>query len=337
MQSKIYVLNKTVKNILKITGFALIGAFLFFLVYRDFDFAELLEKLKTLNYWWFLPMILMGIVSHISRTLRWQMLLESNGEKTRFLNTFFAVMNGYFANLAVPRLGEVTRCAVVSKYDKINFSKVLGTMVSERLVDVVMLLLITVAAVIFQSGEINRFLSENPDFGKKLEFLLSVPFIVVAIIAGITALFFIIRIAKGKYNHIKLFAKLSAFINNFWQGIISLKKLKKPWLFILHSVIIWAMYFLMMYVCFFAFDGFENLDIFAALALFVAGSFGMIAPSPNGIGAYHFMIIQTLLIYGIAQSDAAGFALIVHGLQTSLLIILGLISFLLIPVINKNN
>lgn len=329
-------MNKTVKNIIKITGFALIGAFLFFLVYRDFDFAELLVKLKTLNYWWFIPMMIMGLLSHVSRTMRWQMLLESNGEKTRFLNTFFAVMNGYFANIAVPRLGEVTRCAVVSKYDKINFSKVLGTMVSERLVDVVMLLLITLAAVIFQSAEIEKFLTNNPDFGNKLEILLSFPVIAGAIILGIIAMFLLIRIAKGKFNHIKILAKISTFINNFWIGVISLKQLNRPWLFIFHSVFIWVMYFLMMYVSFFAFAGFENLNILAALTLFVAGSFGMVAPSPNGIGAYHFMIIQTLMIYGISQNDAAGFALIIHGLQTFMLILLGLLSFILIPIINKD-
>ncbi|MDD3860645.1 MAG: lysylphosphatidylglycerol synthase transmembrane domain-containing protein [Bacteroidales bacterium] len=329
-------MNKTVKNIIKITLFVITGAFLFFLVYKDFDFSELFAGLKNLNYWWFLLMFVIGILSHVSRTLRWQMLLESNGEKTRFLNTFFAVMNGYFANIAVPRLGEVTRCAVVSKYDKVNFSKVLGTMVTERIIDVIMLLLITSVAIILQSNEINQFLVNNPDFGKKFEFLLSLPFILGTILIGVFSIIFIIRIAKGKYDHIKFLKKLSAFINNFWIGIISLKNVKRPLIFILHSIFIWTMYFLMMYVCFFAFDGFESLTIVSALMLFVAGSFGMVAPAPNGIGAYHFMIIQALMIYGIPQNDAAGFAFIVHSLQTAGLIIMGVISFIFIPIINKN-
>jgi len=281
-------------------------------------------------------MFAIGILSHISRTLRWQMLLESDGEKTRFMNTFFAVMNGYFANIAVPRLGEVTRCAVVSKYDKVNFSKVLGTMVTERVIDVIMLVIITTVAVLLQSGEINEFLSNNPDFGKKLEFIISLPFILGVLFIGIISIIFIVRIAKGKYNHIKFIKKFSVFINNFWIGIISLKNVKRPLIFILHSIFIWTMYFLMMYVCFFAFDGFESLTIVSALMLFVAGSFGMVAPAPNGIGAYHFMIIQALMIYGISQNDAASFAFIVHTLQTSGLIILGVISFVFIPIINKN-
>lgn len=329
-------MNKTVKNIFKITFFVLTGAFLFFLVYKDFDFKELFDGLKNLNWWWFLLMFVIGIFSHISRTMRWQMLLESNGEKTRFLNTFFAVINGYFANIAVPRLGEVTRCAVVSKYDKVNFSKVLGTMVTERIIDVIVLLLITILAVVLQSGEINAFLTNNPDLGKNLEFLISLPVILGVIIIGIISILFIVRIAKGKYNHIKVFQKLSNFINNFWKGIISLKTVKRPLIFIFHSFFIWSMYFLMLYVCFFAFEGFENLNLMSALVLFVAGSFGMVAPAPNGIGAYHFMIIQALMIYGISQNDAAGFAFIVHSLQTAGLIIMGVISFVFIPIINKN-
>ncbi len=329
-------MNKTVKNILKIAFFVVTGAFLFYLVYKDFDFKELFSGLNNLNWWWFLLMFAIGLLSHVSRTMRWQMLLESNGEKTRFLNTFFAVMNGYFANIAVPRLGEVTRCAVVSKYDKVNFSKVLGTMVTERIIDIIMLLLITILAVILQSAEINTFLANNPDLGKNLEFLISLPVILGTIIIGIVSIVFVVKIAKGKYNHIKVFRKLSDFINNFWIGIISLKKVKRPLIFVLHSIFIWTMYFLMMYVCFFAFDGFESLNIVSALMLFVAGSFGMVAPAPNGIGAYHFMIIQALMIYGISQNDAAGFAFIVHSLQTAGLIIMGLVSFIFIPIINKN-
>lgn len=328
--------KKTVKNIIKVAFFVITGAILFFLVYKDFDFVQLFKGLKDLNYWWFLLMFAIGLLSHVSRTMRWQMLLESNGEKTRFLNTFLAVMNGYFANIAVPRLGEVTRCAVVSKYDKINFSKVLGTMVTERIIDIIMLLIITTLAIVLQSSEIGQFLENNPDFGKKLEFLISPPFIIVILLIGIISVIFIIRIAKGKYNHIKFLKKLSDFIKNFWIGIISLKDVKRPLTFILHTIFIWIMYFLMMYVCFFAFDGFESLTIVSALMLFVAGSFGMVAPAPNGIGAYHFMIIQALMIYGISQNDAASFAFIVHTLQTAALIIMGVFSFIFIPIINKN-
>jgi glycosyltransferase 2 family protein len=328
-------LDKKLKNIIKIIVFTSVGLFLFWLVYRDFDFADLLSRLSQLNYEWFILMAAIGLISHISRTMRWQMLLESNGEKPRFINTFLAVINGYFANIAVPRLGEVTRCAVVSKYEKIPFPKVLGTMVSERLVDVIVLILYTIVAFVVGSSQLKAFVKNNPDLGKNLDFLLSWPILFGILLCAILGIVVLVLIARGKFNKYKLFAKIASFINSFWEGIISLKKVKKPFVFILHSLFIWAMYFLMLYVCFFAFDSMSNLGLSAALVLFVAGSFGMVAPAPNGIGAYHFMIIQTLLIYGISKQDAASFALIVHGLQTVLLIILGVLSFVLIPIVNK--
>lgn len=337
LQIKINNLKNKLKNIIKVIAFAGVGLLLFWLVYRDFDFADLLKKMSCLDYKWFVLMAILGLLSHISRTMRWQMLLESDGKKPRFINTFLAVINGYFANIAVPRLGEVTRCAVVSKYEKIPFPKVLGTMVSERLVDVVVLLIYTVIAFVVASGQLSLFFTNNPDLGENLSFIISWPFIFGAVLAGIIGIYFVIRIAKGHFNRYKIFEKISVFINGFWDGIISLKKMKNPILFVFHSIFIWTMYFLMLYVCFFAFDSMHNLNISAALVLFVAGSFGMVAPAPNGIGAYHFMVIQTLLIYGISQNDAAGFALIVHGLQTVLLILLGLISFILIPIVNKND
>ncbi|MDD3686527.1 MAG: lysylphosphatidylglycerol synthase transmembrane domain-containing protein [Bacteroidales bacterium] len=328
-------MNKKLKNIIKVIAFTSVGLFLFWLVYRDFDFADLFGRMSQLNYEWFILMAAIGVLSHISRSMRWQMLLESNGEKPRFINTFLAVLNGYFANIAIPRLGEVTRCAVVSKYEKIPFPKVLGTMVSERLVDVLVLILFTILAFIVGSSQLKTFAENNPELGKNLEFLLSWPILLGFLLFAIIGIVILVMIARGKFNKYKLFAKISSFINSFWEGIISLKKVKKPFVFILHSLFIWAMYFLMLYVCFFAFDSMKDLSLSAALILFVAGSFGMVAPAPNGIGAYHFMIIQTLLIYGISKQDAAGFALIVHGLQTVLLIILGVLSFVLIPIVNK--
>ena len=281
-------------------------------------------------------MFVLGMLSHISRTIRWQMILNSDGSKVGFVNTLLAVLNGYFANIAFPRLGEVTRCAIVSKYEKQNFSKVLGTMVSERLVDVVMLALFTILAVALQSTEIKEFIGSNPDIGKNLDKYTTIPMLILYFILAIIGIIFLIQIIRGKLDNIKIFKKLNEFIKGFWKGFISLKNVKKPILFIFHSIFIWTMYFLMLYVCFFAFDGFEDLGILVALILFVAGSFGMLAPAPNGIGAYHFMVIQTLIIYGIAQEKAAAFALTVHGIQTIILVLAGFVSFILVPIVNKD-
>lgn len=329
-------LGKKYKNIIKTILFISIGIVLFYLVYKDFDINKILVEIKNVNYWWFVPMIIMGILSHISRSVRWQMLLNSDGSKVGFANTFMAVLNGYFANIALPRLGEVTRCAIVSKYEKQDFSKVLGTMVTERITDVIMLGAVTVLAFSLQSKQILQFISNNPDLGVKLQKLISLPMIITYIIIGSLGIIFLIRLLKGKLDHLTIFKKLADFIKSFWKGILSIKKVKKPFWYLFHSIFIWAMYFFMLYICFFAFEGFGELGIITALIVFVAGSFGMVAPAPNGIGAYHFMIIQTFILYGIAHEKAAAFALIVHGIQTFILVIAGFTSFILLPIINKD-
>jgi uncharacterized protein (TIRG00374 family) len=329
-------LKKTIKNILKFLGFILLGAILFYLVYKDFDFNAFFKELKYVNYYWFIPAFLLTILSHTSRALRWQMLLNTNGDKSRFANSFFAILNAYFANLALPRLGEVTRCALVSKYDNISFSKVLGTMVSERLVDIVIIIMLTILAFVLQTSEIKTFIAENPGLGENLDKILSPKVIIPVILVCVALLYFVILIAKGKFNRIKFFEKISNFIKGFWIGLTSLKNIKRPFIFILHSVIIWVLYFLVFYICFFAFEGFEQLGILVGLTVFVASSFGMLAPSPNGIGAYHFMVIQALMIYGISNEKAAFFALVVHTMQTLFAVIGGVISLIGIPLANKD-
>ncbi|MDY0140747.1 MAG: lysylphosphatidylglycerol synthase transmembrane domain-containing protein [Bacteroidales bacterium] len=328
-------MKKKYKNIIKTFLFISIGIGLFYLVYKDFDIDTILTEIKNVNYWWFIPMFIMGILSHVSRSIRWQMLLNSDGSNVKFANTFMAVLNGYFANIALPRLGEVTRCAIVSKYEKQNFSKVLGTMVSERITDVLMLVLVTILAFLLQSTQISQFIANNPDLGVKLQKFVSLPMIIAYIIVGSIGIVFLVSLLKGKLDHFAIFKKLADFIKSFWKGILSIKKVKSPFWYFFHSVFIWAMYFLMLYICFFAFEGFAELGIITALIVFVAGSFGMVAPAPNGIGAYHFMIIQTFVLYGIATEKAAAFALIVHGIQTFILVIAGLASFILLPIINK--
>lgn len=328
-------MNKIIKNILKITLFVAIGVVLFYLVYKDFDFKLLSDEFKNLNYWWFLLSLIAFILSHLSRTIRWKMLLDTEQHKTRPSNIFFAILNGYFVNLAIPRLGEVTRSGLVSKNENISFSKVLGTMISERLIDIIMIFIFTLTAFFLQTSEIKEFIHANPNFGDKVAKLLS-PTVLINVSIIIIGLFILlIFIAKGKFNKIKFFAKISNFLKGFWHGFISLRDVKQPLNFIFHSVFIWVMYFLAFYICFFAFDGLSQLGVLAGLTIFVASSFGMLAPTPSGIGAYHFMVIQAAIIYGISDNNAAVFALIVHGVQTLFIVIGGIASFVVLPLINK--
>ena len=329
-------MNKKLKTAIKIILFIGFGIAIFMLVYKDFDFGKFFGTMSAIKWGWLIPAALISLLSHISRARRWQLMLESTGEKPRFVNTFFAVLNAYFANLAIPRLGEVTRCALVSRYEKQDFSKVLGTVVSERLLDLVLVAILTIVAFATQANVFGDFIEQHPEIKDNLARIFSPTTIIILAVVGITGLCLLIVIAKGKLDRFKICQKISQFINGLWTGILSLKNAQHKAGIIFHSFLIWTLYFLMLYLCFFAFEELSGLNILAALMLFVAGSFGMIVPSPNGMGSYHFMIIQTLIIYGIASETGAAFALVAHGLQTLLVIVFGLFATILIPVVNKD-
>ncbi len=326
---------KHLKNIIKVLLFLGVGVVLFMLVYRDFDFNLVLIELKRINYWWFLPFTLFVLLSNISRTIRWQMLIKSYGGSAGFINTFFAVLLGYFANMALPRLGEVSKCAVISKYEKQPLSKVLGTMVSERLIDVIMLIIATLIVFFVQKDIVLSFIRENPEISEKSTGLFSIEIIIGLIVLFIISIVFIYYIVKGSFNKYIVFKKTSEFIKSFWIGLVSIKNVKNIPLFIFHSVFMWVMYFLMIYVVFPAFEGFSELDISVALTLFVAACYGMVAPAPNGAGAYHFMVSQALVLYGIGLEMALIFALVVHGVQTLLIIIGGIAALIILPLYNN--
>jgi uncharacterized protein (TIRG00374 family) len=330
-------MSKNIKNVLKFLIFVGVGVVLFWLVYKDQDFSELFDKIADIRWWWFVPAIIIMMASHVSRALRWNLLLSSVGDyKPRFINTFFAVMTMYFVNMALPRVGEVTRSGIVSRYDKVPFLKVLGTMVTERAMDVLLLLILTVVVIFSQGHVVSEFISNNPDVKDSLGFLLTPMFWILFALVSVFGLIFIILLAKRKFDRWKVFAKLGEFVRSFLVGIKSVFKLKNPWAFIGHSLFIYLMYFGMLWICFYAFPGLEHLNGMAALTIFVAGSYGMVAPAPNGMGAWHFMTIQTMVIFGVLEGDARLFALVVHGIQMVMLIIFGVISLIGLPIVNRN-
>jgi len=331
------LVNKRIQNILMFIAFMSIGLVLLWLVYRDQDLSEILRKMKDIRWGWFIPALSIAMLSHISRAIRWNLLLESMGNyKPRFLNTFFAVMSMYFVNLAIPRLGEVTRSGIVSRYDKLPFSKVLGTMVTERATDMLVLLIFTLIVVLTKGSEVTSFIMENPGFKENLNFLFSPLFWVGFILIAITGLFLLYYIAKGKLDNYKVFKKTGNFLRNFISGLKAVAYIKHRWKYIAHSLFIFVAYFFMLYACFPAFEGLSQVSPMAVLTIFVAGSFGMVAPAPNGMGAWHFMTIQTMIVFGVLEADAKVFALVVHSLQMIMLVFFGLISVIGLPLINRN-
>jgi hypothetical protein len=297
----------------------------------DMDF--LVDNLKSIRYEWILLSVVVGFLSHISRAMRWQQLVNTLGYKPRFSNSFFSVMIAYLANLALPRLGEVTRPTIVKKYEDIPFTISFGTIVLERIIDFAILFLLTAVAVFSEYPVLRTFLHENPDIYDK--FILIAKVAGVAAVAGITGLAVFYFFIRKRINEYRFYKKFKEIVLSFWEGVKTIRNLKSKSLFIFHSLFIWAMYFFSLYFCFLAFGFTENLGIMAALITFVLGSYGMVAPVQGGIGAWHFMVIATLLIYNVDFDSGKLFALIAHGVSTLVVLAGGSVSLVLLPLFNR--
>ncbi len=286
---------------------------------------------NDVKYSWIAISLVIGLFSHVSRTLRWGLMIEPIGHKPRFINTFLAVMLGYLMNLAVPRMGEISRCGVLSRYEKISFTKLIGTVVAERAVDMVSLLLLLVLVILSQFGHMLNFLHSNPEIEAKVQSILYSPFL----IAGFFLAVILILVFRRTLKHTLFYRKLAEVLENLKEGFISIRSIKKKGWFFFHSVLIWVLYYLMLYVVFFAFDFTSDLNPLAGLTTFVLASFGMVAPVQGGIGAWHFMAKEALSLYGIANQNGIIFAFVAHTSMNGMIIVIGIISMLALPFINR--
>ncbi|MCF8464491.1 MAG: flippase-like domain-containing protein [Flavobacteriales bacterium] len=285
------------------------------------------------DYLWVILSVSFGVLSHVSRAYRWNFALEPLGYKNRFVNNFFGVMIGYVANIILPRFGEVWRCVMVSRYEKAPFEKLFGTVVAERVADMLVLLLIIASVLILQlaqlkeaiSGLVNEFLEKNSVTELTIKLgLIAVVLVIVSIIAW--------RILLKSQNQI--ISKIRGIVVGILEGITSILKMKKKWAFLAHTLFIWAMYLAMYYVPFLALPETSSAPISAVLASFVMASFSIVLVQ-GGIGVYPVAVAQTLVLYGIGYE--AGFAMgwIIWVAQTAMIIIFGVLSLVLMPVLNE--
>ncbi|HPT30730.1 MAG TPA: lysylphosphatidylglycerol synthase transmembrane domain-containing protein [Prolixibacteraceae bacterium] len=325
-------MKKKVLNTAKYLLFFGAGVTIFWLIYKDLDIGMLRSVLKNdLNYTWVWISLVIGILSHISRSIRWIYLIEPMGIKPGLKNTFMSVMFGYLMNLVLPRMGEISRCGAMAKYEKVPFMKLVGTVVTERIIDVIVLLLFTLLALLSQFGLIVQLFRNNPAMKENALRMVTSPWLIISFLLIILLLIlFRKRIARTQ-----LFRKMEQTLGHLREGLMSVKYVRKKGAFIFHSILIWFLYFLMLYCSFFAFDFTSGLSPFAALTTFVMGSFGMIAPVQGGLGTWHFMTKESLALYGISNENGIIFAFVAHFVNTLLVIVLGLISMLLLPLLNR--
>ncbi len=325
-------MNKLIKKALKIVLPLALSGFILYWVYADFDFSQAREVLlHGINWWWMLFSLLFGVMSHVFRGWRWKQTLEPLDAHPRTSDCVDAIFVSYATNLVVPRLGEVSRCGILSRYDNVSFSKSLGTVVTERLVDMLCMSFLIGLTFLVQMPVFITFFDQT---GTKIPTLMhlftSVWFYIILLcfIGVIVLLYYLVRT-------LSFFERVKGIALNVWAGVISLRKVKNVPLFILYTILIWACYFFHFYITFFCFSFTSHLTILAALVMFVGGTFAVLVPTPNGAGPWHFAIITMMMLYGVNATDAGIFALIVHSIQTLLVIVLGLYGWLHLSWVNR--
>ena len=314
-------MNKLLKRTLKIILPILLGGFILYWVYRDFDFSRAKEVLLHGTDWgWMSLSLFFGVMSHVFRGWRWKQTLEPLGACPRTSDCVDAIFLSYAANLVLPRVGEVSRCGVLAKYDDVSFSKSLGTVVTERLIDTLCILLITGVTFLVQMPVFFRFFEETGTKIPSLVHLVTSPWFYVSLfsVVGVCVLlYYLLRM-------LSFFEKVKGVALNVWEGVLSLRDVANVPLFLLYTLLIWLCYFLHFYLTFFCFGFTAHLSILAGLVMFVGGTFAVVVPTPNGAGPWHFAVITMMMLYGVNATDAGIFALLVHGVQTLLVIVLGI-------------
>jgi len=331
--------RSSIISALKYILFLSIGIGLLWYVTKSQDINKLIEEFKTANYFWIILAMAAAALSHLSRAARWNLIISSMGYKTTLSTTFYAVMVGYFANMLVPRLGEVSRCGVLGKNTKIPFNNLLGTVVAERIFDALCLLMLTFLVIIFQFQFLKAFLNKNIFQPLSLNLshnYLTIIIIALAFIILVITLYILYKTMNKRFKKKSFYQKLNRVIIGFAQGIKAIKGVEKKWLFVFHTLFIWLMYFFMTYLCFFSLSATSHLTIADGFTILVMGSIGIVAPVPGGIGTYHFIVILTLVeLFGINSVSATSFAYISHTSQGILICLLGLFAFAALFLKNK--
>lgn len=331
-------MNKKLVSILQYLFFLGLGIFLVWWSLHqipDQKWGEFKHSLQTANYWLILPVFLILALSHMIRALRWRLLMHPMGYDPSILNTFFAVMIGYLANLAVPRLGEVLKCTLLARYEKVPAEKLVGTIVAERAVDVISLGIVFLLALIFQFevvGEYAMQLFRQVFENSEGHF----SFLRIGIFAGILAGGFIaLRIWFKQFSHLKIVMLVQKILQGIWEGLGSIRKLKQEGLFIFYSVFIWLLYIGGTWVGLLATDGTSHLGISQAISALAFASIGMII-TPGGIGAYAYFLAKVLeknnipFEIGFANGTLQWFA------QFGIVVIVGFLCLGLLPFYNKH-
>ncbi len=296
---------------------------------------SIMSSFRSANYWWVLFSLVLGFLSHWSRAYRWRYLLQPLGISTRFINSLFSVFSGYVANIILPRFGEVWRCVLVARYEKVSFEKLFGSVVAERIADVIVVSGVMALTVALQFALLGDKIDElvGDKFTADSIAGMAVKLGFVAII-GLVVAFYGWRLMK-RSGH-PLFVKIRGVISGLAEGVTSILRMERKWSFVIHTLFIWVMYLAMFYLPFLALPETANVPLGGVLAAFVMGSLS-IALVQGGIGVYPIAVAQTLGLYGVPYESGLALGWIVWSAQTGMIVFFGVGSLVLMPLVNAKS
>ncbi|MBJ6107595.1 flippase-like domain-containing protein [Hymenobacter sp. BT523] len=329
---------KRLLNILKYVLLLSISGALMWYAVRGQDLSRIGHYIATANYFWLAITLTLSTLGYFSRAYRWQMQLKASQTPAGYWPVYHAMMVGYLANLVLPRMGEVIRCSVLRRTSGVPVQVAIGTVVTERVIDVLVLLGLLSFLLLLDFQTFWRFVTVEI-LGGRYETLARnpLPLVIAAVVGGILLLvtgFALFRnLERLRQN--AFFNKAVLFVKGLLAGVFSVLKLENKWLFIFHTLFTWSVYYLMDYLAFFCFPETYSLDMRAGLAVLTFGAFGMAAPVAGGIGPFHVMVQGVLIVYGISKEAGIAYALVVHGAQTLLVVLMGGISFVAVAAADK--
>ena len=310
------------------------GCLLLWFLYSNMDVSEIWRVIREgVRYDIILVSLLFGLFANVVRGLRWGLLISSLGERFKMSNIIYAVLGNYAVNMVLPRVGEVWRCGIITKYDKIPFTKLFGTLLIDRVSDTIVVGTITLLIFVFNFDFFISFFARNPALLEGFQKMFDSIWIYVGAVILVAGIWFVFKYM----SNFTLVQKAKALLLNVWDGMKSIWLLKQKGRFVLQTLMIWGGYFCYFYITFYAFDFTRDLGITVGLIAFTMSSIGVAVPVQAGIGAWHFMVIATLVCFGVNENDAAAFALVVHTVQTVWTVLCGLFGIVALPLTNRDN
>lgn len=322
------------KKLLNILKYALLLAFsgaLMVYAVRGQDLSRIGHYLMEANYFWMGVTMLLSVMGYFSRAYRWKMQLDAAGQKASFWEVYHATMVGNLANLVLPRMGEVIRCSVLRRNGGVPVQVGLGSVITERVIDVFVLFGLLGATLLLDFNKFWTFAVDKLGGGAAVDAMARnrTPLLIAAVIAVVLLLSVVWALIRNleRLRQNALFNKVVGFLRGLLAGVFSIRRIENKWLFLFHSFFTWLVYFLMDYLAFFAFPETYNLGWRAGLAALTFGAFGMAAPVSGGIGTFHLLMQSILIVFGVSPEAGIAYALVVHGAQTLLVVLMGGISF----------